>query len=54
MEASPAGTDLAVRPHHQRIPIVRTVLTMIVLVAVLLGSWALLIGGVVLLYRLFT
>ena len=52
--APTAGTDLTFAAHGQRPGALRTLGTLILLTALLVGSWVLTIGAVVLLYRLFT
>ena len=46
--------DIATSPGEPRPGLLRTAVTLALLLAVLLGSWALVIGAVVLVYRLFT
>jgi hypothetical protein len=54
METSTVGPDLRTAPKAQGGRAMRTGLTLLVLIAVLIGSWAVLIAGVVLLFRAIT
>ena len=52
--APTAGTDLTFAAHGNRPGVFRTLGTLVLLAAVLVGSWVLTIGAVVLIYRLLT
>jgi hypothetical protein len=54
METSTVGPELRAAPKAQGGRTVRTGLTILALITVLIGSWAVLIAGVVLAYRALT
>ncbi len=54
MQAPSAGADLAMHVHQDRPGFIRTSFTLVVLLAILVGSWAVVIGFAVLVIRLLT